>query len=645
MKERFRHAATGGCTCPPGLPCVCDAVQTVRLLQAGRVDADRGRGRSQPPGRVGPPAGRREAAPSASSAGVSDRPDTAGPGRRGAAREPRPLRVTAPSRRRAGADAGAHRSGAPRPARSSRAAVAAGDAGVLPSLGVAASFGVMLGLVAFQAVHRRRTSCASTSVEQRAERGPGPATSSCAWTSPSSSRPTASSPGRAAEGMVVPTRSPTSPRRRRRGRRRCWRRRPAADPDPAAPATPRPGRREAAASSGRAMTPTTSRSRRRPSTADVAHGTAVTRVARRAAAGRAAARRRHDRRRPARRRPRSWRGGSARRRLAWPCSSLLVLLVGAVVGARRHAADRRPATATPPTASASASRTSRSRPSAGAIFDRNGYELALSVPQRRCGPTRAPWSTTAGSGRPRSAAAARRSTPTRPPRSPHAAGERRSSSTSPARSTTPRPRRSPDLELPGVYRTTSRSASTRPATWPAACSGRTDTDGKGIAGLEEQYDDDAHRRARRADPRARPAGPHASRAGAHQLVPAEPGDDLVLTIDRTLQYETEQALPARSPDPGAEGGTAIVMDTATGDMLAMANVDRRRRRPGRSVSPANLAVDRRVRARLGGQDRSPSSAALEEGTRRPGHRAGTCPTAARSTTTCTSTTSRTTTST
>ena len=35
VKERFRHAVTGGCTCPVGLPCVCDAVQTVRLLRPG----------------------------------------------------------------------------------------------------------------------------------------------------------------------------------------------------------------------------------------------------------------------------------------------------------------------------------------------------------------------------------------------------------------------------------------------------------------------------------------------------------------------------------------------------------------------------------------------------------------------------------
>ncbi|MEY2406817.1 MAG: rRNA (cytosine1402-N4)-methyltransferase [Acidimicrobiaceae bacterium] len=33
VKERFRHAATGGCTCPPGLPCSCGATRTVKELR------------------------------------------------------------------------------------------------------------------------------------------------------------------------------------------------------------------------------------------------------------------------------------------------------------------------------------------------------------------------------------------------------------------------------------------------------------------------------------------------------------------------------------------------------------------------------------------------------------------------------------
>ena len=35
VKERFLLAANGGCICPPGLPCVCGAVPTVRLLTRG----------------------------------------------------------------------------------------------------------------------------------------------------------------------------------------------------------------------------------------------------------------------------------------------------------------------------------------------------------------------------------------------------------------------------------------------------------------------------------------------------------------------------------------------------------------------------------------------------------------------------------
>ena len=35
VKARFRAAAEGGCTCPPGLPCVCGARPTVRLLRRG----------------------------------------------------------------------------------------------------------------------------------------------------------------------------------------------------------------------------------------------------------------------------------------------------------------------------------------------------------------------------------------------------------------------------------------------------------------------------------------------------------------------------------------------------------------------------------------------------------------------------------
>ncbi len=46
-KDRIRAAETGGCECPPDLPCVCGAVQTVRVVRApkrpSREEAERNR--------------------------------------------------------------------------------------------------------------------------------------------------------------------------------------------------------------------------------------------------------------------------------------------------------------------------------------------------------------------------------------------------------------------------------------------------------------------------------------------------------------------------------------------------------------------------------------------------------------------------
>jgi cell division protein FtsI (penicillin-binding protein 3) len=54
---------------------------------------------------------------------------------------------------------------------------------------------------------------------------------------------------------------------------------------------------------------------------------------------------------------------------------------------------------------------------------------------------------------------------------------------------------------------------------------------------------------------------------------AQRGVDLVLTIDQSIQYETERALVDEVNAVDAKGGMAIVIDVRTGDILAMANVD------------------------------------------------------------------------
>lgn len=50
-----------------------------------------------------------------------------------------------------------------------------------------------------------------------------------------------------------------------------------------------------------------------------------------------------------------------------------------------------------------------------------------------------------------------------------------------------------------------------------------------------------------------------------------PGQTIVLTIDQTIQFRTEQALAAAVERSHAKFGTAIVMDPQTGEILALAN--------------------------------------------------------------------------
>lgn len=103
--------------------------------------------------------------------------------------------------------------------------------------------------------------------------------------------------------------------------------------------------------------------------------------------------------------------------------------------------------------------------------------------------------------------------------------------------------------------------------------GRTDTDGTGIAGLELQYS------ALLTGTDGELVQEHDTKGNAIPgsstvSVAAVPGHDLVLTIDRSIQFSLEQALLLRVSTLGAKGGTAVVMQSATGDVLAMASVER-----------------------------------------------------------------------
>lgn len=103
--------------------------------------------------------------------------------------------------------------------------------------------------------------------------------------------------------------------------------------------------------------------------------------------------------------------------------------------------------------------------------------------------------------------------------------------------------------------------------------GRTDTDGTGIAGLELLYNDvltgTDGELVQEHDTRG-----NAIPGSGTVSVPAVPGEDLVLTIDRSIQFSLEQALLTQVSTLSAKGGTAIIEETGTGRILAMASVQR-----------------------------------------------------------------------
>jgi cell division protein FtsI (penicillin-binding protein 3) len=129
-----------------------------------------------------------------------------------------------------------------------------------------------------------------------------------------------------------------------------------------------------------------------------------------------------------------------------------------------------------------------------------------------------------------------------------------------------------NLDIPGVL-IFDESARLLPAGDMArSLLGSVDLDNVGVAGLELRYDDQLagdpgeYMVERDLEGRTIPGG-------RHLIDPAEPGDDIVLTVDRSLQYATEGILAERVRTTGARAGWAAVMDPSSGEVLALANVE------------------------------------------------------------------------
>jgi cell division protein FtsI (penicillin-binding protein 3) len=121
--------------------------------------------------------------------------------------------------------------------------------------------------------------------------------------------------------------------------------------------------------------------------------------------------------------------------------------------------------------------------------------------------------------------------------------------------------------------------------------GKVGLDDEGLSGLELQYEKELVGRDGTLMVEKDPAGNDIA-SGVHELRAASRGDQLVLTLDRAMQFETERVLADQIVASHAKGGIALVMDPRTGEILAMANL--LAGPPGQRPVPSNdnMAVTR-----------------------------------------------------
>lgn len=92
-------------------------------------------------------------------------------------------------------------------------------------------------------------------------------------------------------------------------------------------------------------------------------------------------------------------------------------------------------------------------------------------------------------------------------------------------------------------------------------------DGIGLGGVERTYNE----KVSGAPGKLIVEKDSAGRAYESLEIPAKSGQTIVLTIDQSIQYKTEQALSDAVARAHAKSGTAIVLDPHSGEILALAN--------------------------------------------------------------------------
>ena len=142
-----------------------------------------------------------------------------------------------------------------------------------------------------------------------------------------------------------------------------------------------------------------------------------------------------------------------------------------------------------------------------------------------------------------------------------------------ARQVTPKvARRIRAMELDGIYMKVEPKRYYPGGRLAAHVLGFADIDGKGLEGIERQYESilqgEPGRLTNEQDPTGELELPQAGSSEQRSV----PGRSLFLTLDKELQYFTELTLADAARRYHAESGSAIIMRPDTGEILALANV-------------------------------------------------------------------------
>jgi cell division protein FtsI/penicillin-binding protein 2 len=158
------------------------------------------------------------------------------------------------------------------------------------------------------------------------------------------------------------------------------------------------------------------------------------------------------------------------------------------------------------------------------------------------------------------------------------------------------------LKLAGINYLPERKRYYPNGTLAAHTLGFAGVDNQGLAGVESVYDNILKGKEGRLLVEGDPAGAPIP-GGIYSRKDATQGDPLYLTIDKDIQYKAEVELNKVVKDYSAKGGSIIVMDPKTGEILALASA------PGFDPNAFGSATDAQLLDRAVGQVYEPGSTA------------------------------------